>query len=437
MSGPDNALIDETVLDSLRPKARRYDVAVDSELVISVLPNGSKAWTWVHAGPGQPRRQTLGVYPDMSVAEARRAAGAAADAERRRGDAPTSPYVIRDGRIQAAGTGIDWKWPLVAGAIVLIAGGAFGWLLVGWPSDAPDTPRAAPVAEAMTLDTTLDAKVQPGRRVAPSSPLPSPPEPSPHRAPDAEQLPPDALPAGEAPANKLDAEVQLLRETAVTQNQAASLPPPESVPVAAPEPTPEPGARPEPVQSEPATEPPPVETAAAAPPPAALSEPAAQPESTPVRTAAAAVDTRATAIAPPTSAPVDAPAGVIGSRLTAAADVALLETDPRVARAAITTDVVEREPVDRLGPVIVGDGTDLQALYFFTELRQLQGQRVRHRWIAGDRIQAEVPFEVGGAWRWRVYSSKRLLASQAGPWRVQVVLDDGTVVYSFPFEFQP
>jgi hypothetical protein len=47
---------------------------------------------------------------------------------------------------------------------------------------------------------------------------------------------------------------------------------------------------------------------------------------------------------------------------------------------------------------------------------------------------AEVPFNVGGP-RWRVYSSKKLIAAWTGTWKVEVVDADGIVMHSKTFEY--
>ncbi len=88
----------------------------------------------------------------------------------------------------------------------------------------------------------------------------------------------------------------------------------------------------------------------------------------------------------------------------------------KVARAQFTTAVVEREPVDEI--VLLDGGAD--HIYFFTELKFLQGRTIVHRWEYGGKVQAEVAFEVGGP-RWRVYSRKTLLPTQRGDWTVVVV----------------
>lgn len=95
-----------------------------------------------------------------------------------------------------------------------------------------------------------------------------------------------------------------------------------------------------------------------------------------------------------------------------------------VVRAAFTSAVVEREPLDS----ILALGASESHIYCFTELRGFAGQRVTHRWELDGQVMAEVGFEVGG-WRWRVWSRKELLPHWRGQWRVSVVDQDGRVVW--------
>lgn len=103
-----------------------------------------------------------------------------------------------------------------------------------------------------------------------------------------------------------------------------------------------------------------------------------------------------------------------------------------VERALFTSAVVDREPVDA---VVVLDGGQQQVL-FFTELKQLAGRTVTHRWEYAGEVVAEVPFEVGGP-RWRVHSRKTLRPDQAGRWSVVVVDESGWVLHAEMFEYRP
>ena len=87
-----------------------------------------------------------------------------------------------------------------------------------------------------------------------------------------------------------------------------------------------------------------------------------------------------------------------------------------IARAALTSAVEDREPVDSLTSL----SNDSTVLYYFTEVRDMAGQTVKHRWEYGDEVMAEVEFEIGGP-RWRVYSSKNLQPGWTGDWKVSVL----------------
>lgn len=92
-----------------------------------------------------------------------------------------------------------------------------------------------------------------------------------------------------------------------------------------------------------------------------------------------------------------------------------------VARAQFTSGIENREPVDELQSI----GLDSREVVFFTELRDLEGRAVAHRWIHEGETQAVVDFDVGGP-RWRVWSSKDLIPQMQGQWTVEVVDDTGT-----------
>lgn len=104
----------------------------------------------------------------------------------------------------------------------------------------------------------------------------------------------------------------------------------------------------------------------------------------------------------------------------------------RVARTAFAHKIEQREPVDtvsRLKP-------SAAQVYYFTELRDMGGQTVTHRWKYQGETRAEVDFEVGGP-RWRVYSSKDFLPDWTGEWTVEVVTGDGQVVHRDTISYGP
>jgi hypothetical protein len=106
------------------------------------------------------------------------------------------------------------------------------------------------------------------------------------------------------------------------------------------------------------------------------------------------------------------------------------QAEGSVARAIVTTGVADREPVNDLERVMAGN----QKVLFFTELRGMEGQTVKHRWSHGDESLAEVEFKVGGP-RWRVWSSKNLMPEWAGEWKVEVVDSADNVVSEKSFSY--
>ncbi|RNF52654.1 DUF2914 domain-containing protein [Marinomonas hwangdonensis] len=104
-----------------------------------------------------------------------------------------------------------------------------------------------------------------------------------------------------------------------------------------------------------------------------------------------------------------------------------------VARAQFSTDVVDREPVDNVGPVVNVEYGEIQRVYFFTDLRDMEGSQAIHRWKLDGELQADVAFDIGGD-RWRVWSSKRLMPGFDGTWSVDVV-QDGEVIATHSFDY--
>jgi hypothetical protein len=101
-----------------------------------------------------------------------------------------------------------------------------------------------------------------------------------------------------------------------------------------------------------------------------------------------------------------------------------------VERAAVTSAIENREPTDNLKSVT----TEVAKIFYFTELRGMEGQKVTHRWEHNGEVMAEVPFEIGGP-RWRVYSSKNLAPSLTGEWKVSVLDANGNPLTSNTFAY--
>lgn len=104
----------------------------------------------------------------------------------------------------------------------------------------------------------------------------------------------------------------------------------------------------------------------------------------------------------------------------------------KVSRSAFSTAIENREPIDDIASL----SNDHRRIFFFSELTDLDGQTVSHRWEREGQVMADVPFEVRGP-RWRVWSTKQLQPSWTGQWSVSVVDGNGRVIESRHFSFIP
>ncbi len=103
-----------------------------------------------------------------------------------------------------------------------------------------------------------------------------------------------------------------------------------------------------------------------------------------------------------------------------AAPPAAAPASDTIVRAVFTTAVADREPADQITSL----KNDVQQVYFYTELKDLEGQTVTHKWEYAGEVKAEVRFDVKAP-RWRVWSSKKLDPSWTGEWTVSVVDGSG------------
>ena len=114
---------------------------------------------------------------------------------------------------------------------------------------------------------------------------------------------------------------------------------------------------------------------------------------------------------------------VLALALAVAAPMAAMSAEPVVSRAQFTSAVLDREPTDELSAISL----NADKVFFFTELRNMDGTTITHRWSLNGTVMAEVSFNVRAS-RWRVHSSKTLLPEWRGDWVVEVVDETGAVV---------
>lgn len=101
-----------------------------------------------------------------------------------------------------------------------------------------------------------------------------------------------------------------------------------------------------------------------------------------------------------------------------------------VARAQFTSAVQNNEPTDSIAVL----ENDKIRIYFFTDLKNLAGQKVTHRWEWNGKVMHEQRFDVTSP-RYRTFSSKTLDPGWAGEWKVSVIDGGGGTLSANTFSY--
>lgn len=65
-------MLNNNSIKNLQPKETRYIVNDDRGLYLEVMPNGKKAWRFRYSYKGKQNRMSLGLYPEISLSDARK-----------------------------------------------------------------------------------------------------------------------------------------------------------------------------------------------------------------------------------------------------------------------------------------------------------------------------------------------------------------------------
>ncbi len=131
---------------SLPPQTERYDVTVAEELAFCVFPNGLKAWVHLYPFENYQRRRTLGLFPEMSYADAL----AALPQARRIVEAETQNVRTRSRRRSMQ----RWLSPLLVG----IGGALVTWLSMHLLFQASAPTSSQPRSGAATAPSVGDGR---------------------------------------------------------------------------------------------------------------------------------------------------------------------------------------------------------------------------------------------------------------------------------------
>ncbi|MDP1698220.1 MAG: integrase arm-type DNA-binding domain-containing protein [Xanthomonadaceae bacterium] len=134
-------MLTDTAARKAKPKAKPYKLTDAATLYLEVMPTGAKYWRMQYRHAGKPKRLALGVYPEVSLADAR----VKRDAAR---------AIIREGRDPAA------ERKVAKARRALDAGNTFGAIAAEWLSKQAATMSDATMRKAqwmMALSQPLNA----------------------------------------------------------------------------------------------------------------------------------------------------------------------------------------------------------------------------------------------------------------------------------------
>lgn len=111
---------------------------------------------------------------------------------------------------------------------------------------------------------------------------------------------------------------------------------------------------------------------------------------------------------------------------------AVFAAEGAVSNATFTSGVSDGAPVDYRQEFF----RDTSVVYFYSELLDLQGQTVTHRWSLEGRMMQKVPIAVTSP-RQTAWSKSVMQPEWAGNWAVDVVDQNGKVLNRSNFAYNP
>jgi len=134
-------MLTDTAARKAKPKAKPYKLTDAAALYLEVMPTGAKYWRMQYRHAGKPKRLAFGVYPKVSLADARVECGKAR-------------AIIREGRDPSA------ERKAAKARRLLDSGNTFGAIAAEWLSKQAATMSDATMRKAqwmMALSQPLDA----------------------------------------------------------------------------------------------------------------------------------------------------------------------------------------------------------------------------------------------------------------------------------------
>jgi hypothetical protein len=98
-------------------------------------------------------------------------------------------------------------------------------------------------------------------------------------------------------------------------------------------------------------------------------------------------------------------------------------TKGTLVRAVFAKQIVKREPVDEVTAL----SSDMPGVYFFTELEDMAGHTVTHRWEYDGQRVGYTEFKITAS-HWRSWSYRKTPSGSTGVWKVKVLNTVGEVL---------
>ena len=106
----------------------------------------------------------------------------------------------------------------------------------------------------------------------------------------------------------------------------------------------------------------------------------------------------------------------------------------RITRAVLTSAIVHREPVDKLNKSVTAPDKP-KPLFYFTEIVDMKGSTLTHRWRHEGKVVADTKFRIDSD-HYRVFSNKQMHAESKGNWQIEVLDQNGRTLQTAHFTYQ-
>ena len=110
-----------------------------------------------------------------------------------------------------------------------------------------------------------------------------------------------------------------------------------------------------------------------------------------------------------------------------------VSADKRIVRALLTSDLIDKEPIDNVSSPIYVNKIDATKIYYFTEIIDMKGQYLYHLWLLNDNIIFTRKINILGN-RWRASTSKLIPYYKLGFWKVRLIDTEGNILNEIQFK---